>query len=144
MRQNDVNVDTLYPLALSSNHWPEYMSPLACRNLHQARQIWSSGSCQIVHSSTSDRFHLWKATNTHTDDICLGWVGIGGVIILHVVGLRSNSLVKTWCLIELATVVNELRTYSNVMPCLVRKWILIVNIMNVVKVGNWKNERFLA
>ena len=30
-------------------------------------------------------------THTHTDDICLFRVGIGGVNILHLVGLRLNS-----------------------------------------------------
>ena len=66
MRQHDVNADTLYPLALSSNHWPEYMSPLACRNLHQARQIWSSGSYQIVHIAARLIVSISERQQTHT------------------------------------------------------------------------------
>ena len=43
--------------------------------------------------------HTHTHTHTHTDNICLFRVGIVGVIILRVVGLRSNSLVEHRALI---------------------------------------------
>ena len=45
-----------------------------------------------IHTHTQTHTHTH--THTHTDDICLFRVGIVGVIILRVVGLRSNSLVE--------------------------------------------------
>ena len=75
-------------------------------------------------------------------------------MVLHHVGLRLNSLVEKLCLVEVVIVMwwmyvvrKELRTYSNVMPCLVRKWIIIVNIvniMNVVKVGKTEKLEVLG
>ena len=66
----------------------------------EAVSQWSGGNPGFLGPAGRMLILTWIHTHRHTDDIYLGRVGIGGVVILHEKGL-IKIIWSTSCLIEL-------------------------------------------